>query len=242
MWKKRQASDSWVGKELEAYLTEVAYLEEEQGVNIAKSHEILKRTNKINFKKIASSSRWRSKAIKSNKTHCIYICSTLVLIKNIKMTAGKTIKQQKRTKTSNHKAHIYTLGLQNWLQDANLEEVGFLLSLSSACADFWRLEAFVWFESRRLAFPIGAATIVLFPRLCCPFKGKAQTIHSHLHPQTSKQQANVNMLLLSECLSFAGATKSKLCKKTEPHIQKQVGWEWFRPTLNRKREWHVIQW
>lgn len=57
MWKKRQASDSWVGKELEAYLTEVAYLEEEQGVNIAKSHEILKRTNKINFKKIVSSSR-----------------------------------------------------------------------------------------------------------------------------------------------------------------------------------------
>lgn len=63
---------------------------------------------------------------------------------------------------------------------------------------------------------------MLFPRLCCPFKGKAQTIHSHLHPQTSKQQANVNMLLLSECLSFAGTTKSKLCKKTEPHVQKQV--------------------
>ena len=73
-----------------------------------------------------------------------------------------------------------------------------------------------------LAFP-RAATPVLWPMPMLSLQRKGPNYSFTSPSLTSRQQANVRMLLLSECLSFAGAMKSKLCKKTESHIQKTGG-------------------
>lgn len=111
-------------------------------------------------------------------------------------------KIDKTTKNSNHKAQMYILELQNWLQDANLREVGFLLS--ELCM------------SRYLE--VGGICLTWVQKMSCnycvvphpyavPAKERPELlIHIYIPNQ---EQANVTMPLLSECVFLFWGYKVK---------------------------------
>lgn len=107
---------------------------------------------------------------------------------------------------------MYILELQNWLQDANLREVGFLLS--ELCM------------SRFLE--VGGICLTWVQKMSCnycvvphpyavPAKERPELlIHIYIPNQ---EQANVTMPLLSECVFLFWGTKSKLYMKTTAHTE-----------------------
>lgn len=101
-------------------------------------------------------------------------------------------------------------------------------SVSSAWADFWRLEAFVWLESRRWA-----ATIVLCPTpmLSLQRKGRNYSFNLHSQPEAGKCY---NAFAKWMCLGL----QSQSSIRKQLHIQKQVGWEWLQP--EQKKEWLLL--
>lgn len=130
---------------------------------------------------------------------------------------------------SNHKAQMYILELQNWLQDANLREVGFLLC--ELC-----MSRFLEVGGICLTWVQKISCNYCAPPLCCPSKGKAGTTHSHLHSQPGAGKC-YNAFAKWMCLPFLGLQSQSSIRK-QLHIQKQVGWEWLQPEQKKRRIRH----